>query len=256
MNDRYKLNLFLTPSEEYYQNIDITPELYTKEYLRLCLDSKFYKKKDNTKSWSDILPNLIGVKRLWLVYPTNQEFFEVVCKMPSLQRLSLDSLKIHNLNCITKLQNLNYLNIDSCQRIESIKPILQLKNLEYLWIENCFNIRDLELIGEMTQLKALCLQGHAFAPKNLKIQSLKPFRNLKNLKHLDISSSSVIDKSYEVILELENLERFDLTSSIKPAVAEEIKSKHKTLKAGFFVDYDYKNKEFYPDKDWAIINSH
>jgi hypothetical protein len=255
MRDRIKLDLFWTDGVEYYQNIDITPELFEKEYIRLCLDFKLLNKKNDLKSWIDVLPNLADLKGIILVYPTNQEFFETVCKVNSLHRLTLSSLKIHDLNSISQLQSLNRLTIESCHRIETVEPLLSLKNLEYLWIENCFNIKDLELIGELKQLKALRLWGNVFAPKNLKIDSLKPFRKLKNLKHLDICSSSVTDKSYEAILEMENLERFDITSSIKPSIVEELKSKHKNLKAGFFVDYDYKNKKFYPDKDWEIKNS-
>jgi len=254
MKDRIKLDLFYYQAIEYFRGVDITPELFETESVRICLDFKYYKKKNDLNSWINILPTLHKLKNVTLIYPTSQEFFEVVCKIPSLHYLTLSSLKVNDLSCITSLKDLNRLTIDSCHRIESIEPILALKNLEFLWIENCFNIKDLNLIGRMTQLKALRLWGNVFAPKNLKIESLKPFKNLKNLRHLDICSSSVIDKSYETILDMENLERFDITSSIKPEIVDDLKSKHKKLKAGFFVDYDYRSNNFYPGKDWEIKN--
>lgn len=73
---------------------------------------------------------------------------------------------------------------------------------------------------------------------------------LKNLKHLDLSSASVIDNSYECVLEMKNLERFDILVTIPKETRDKIKSKHKNLKTGFFMDYDFENKKFYEGKLW------
>ena len=47
-----------------------------------------------------------------------------------------------------------------------------------------------------------------------------------------------------------SLERFDITVNIPKIIREEIKAGHKTLKAGFFVDYDFDSKKFYDGKVW------
>ena len=70
------------------------------------------------------------------------------------------------------------------------------------------------------------------------------------LKHLDLSFTSVIDKSYDSILHMTSLQRFDTTAQIPQLLREKIKASHKTLKAGFFMDWDYENERFYDGKEW------
>ena len=102
----------------------------------------------------------------------------------------------------------------------------------------------------MTELKGLRLGGNVSAPKNLRLTSLRPFHNLKNLKHLDLSTLSVVDNSYQTILELENLERFDFTVVIPKQIRELIRTNHQKLTAGLFMDWDYDNQKIYDDKEW------
>jgi predicted transposase YdaD len=60
----------------------------------------------------------------------------------------------------------------------------------------------------------------------------------------------VIDKSYESILQLKNLERFDLVVNVPKDMRDKIKAQHKNLKAGFFIDYDFDNNTFYEGIQW------
>jgi hypothetical protein len=46
------------------------------------------------------------------------------------------------------------------------------------------------------------------------------------------------------------LERFDLLVTIPKEMRDKIKSTHKNLKAGFFMDWDFENKKFYDGKTW------
>jgi Leucine-rich repeat (LRR) protein len=252
MTDRYKLHLFIEKIE-YFSPQEIS-EVYMTKNLRLSLGfgahpgKKF--KEQSIEDWISTFPRLKNVKRLLLMSPKSQAFFAAACKITQLQTLILNSLKVEDLTPIRNLKNLDRIHIDSCHQLRSISPIIDLKNINHLKIENCYNIENLELIGQMTWLKALCLTGDGTAPKRLRLNSLKPFRNLKQLKHLDLSTTSVIDKSYEILLNLPELERFDTTSNIKASLVHDIKSKHKKLKAGFFVDWDYVNNKIYDDKQW------
>ncbi len=47
-----------------------------------------------------------------------------------------------------------------------------------------------------------------------------------------------------------SLERFDITVNISKATRDLIKAKHKNLKAGFFMDWDFENKKIYDGKQW------
>jgi len=49
---------------------------------------------------------------------------------------------------------------------------------------------------------------------------------------------------------MKNLERFDLVVNVPKEMRDKLKTEHKNLKAGFFVDYDFENKKFYEGKQW------
>jgi Leucine-rich repeat (LRR) protein len=260
MKDRYKLNLFCSGEENTtpFLNVqEITDDVYSSTklcILTLAVDFPFgtsSKQRNRLKEeWQNLLPRLDLVKELSIRHRVDQAFFEAICKMKNLEQLHFWTSTVENISSISNLQNLQRLDLDSFSRLTDISPIQALKNLQLLSIENSFKVVNYELIGQMTQLKGLRLCGDTFAPKNLRIKSLKPFSNLKNLKHLDLSTLSVIDNSFEIILALENLERFDISVIIPKHLRELIKTNHKKLIAGFFMDWDYDNKKIYENKEW------
>ena len=260
MKDRHKLNLFYSGKEnapKYLDVQEITDDIFTATEIcivTLAMDfpaeTSIEYRKDLEKKWINILPQLDSVKTLSVRHRVNQEFFEAICNMKNLEYLHFWTSTVEDISSISKLQKLKRLDLDRFSRLKDISPILTLKNLQVLSIESSFKIENYERIGQMTQLKGLCLGGDAFAPKNLRLKSLKPYSNLKQLSHLNLSSSSVIDNSYETILELENLERFDIAVTIPRETRDLIKANHKKLTSGFFMDYDYDNKKFYEGKEW------
>ena len=46
------------------------------------------------------------------------------------------------------------------------------------------------------------------------------------------------------------LKRFDYSATIKKETRIKIKNNHKSLIAGFFMDYNYEKNEFYEGKVW------
>ena len=260
MKDRHRLNLFYSGKENIpdYLNVqEISNDIFSASGLSITtlamdfpVEKSLKDRKELEKKWMELLPRLDLVKRMSVRHTINQEFFEAICKMKNLDHLHLGSSTVEDISSISKLEKLQRLELNSFSRLTDISPILTLKNLELLSIENSFRVENYELIGQITQLKGLRLGGDAFAPKNLRLKSLRQFSSLKNLKHLDLSTLSVVDKSYETILELENLERFDITVTIQKATRELIKANHKKLIAGFFMDWDYDNKKLYENKEW------
>lgn len=260
MKDRFKLNLFYSGEENapaYFDAQEITDKVYSAPELfisTLTMDfpagTSSKHRKELEDKWIDLLPRLDLVKTLSVRHRVNQDFFEAICKMKNLEQLHFWTSTVEDISSISKLQKLKRLDVDSFSRLTDISPILTLKNLQLLSIENSFKVENYDLIGQMTQLKGLCLRGDTFAPKNLRLKSLKPYSNLKQLKHLDLSTLSVVDNSYEIILELENLERFDITVIIPKPTRELIKANHKKLTAGMFMDWDYDNKKIYDGKEW------
>jgi Leucine-rich repeat (LRR) protein len=260
MIDRYKFHQFYSiekPKVQYssFQNIDNT--IYEVEKLQtvsLAMDfpngTTVKERREIEANWIEVLPKLKKVKSLSVRHRVKQDFFDAICNMPNLESLIFWSSNVEDISNIIKLTKLKHLKLWSFSQLTDISPIKALTGLTKLSIDNCFKVKNYEVIGKMTQLKGLELCGNSFAPRNLQINSLKPFEALKNLKHLDLSSASVTDKSYESILELINLERFDITVTIPKDIRERIKINHKKLQAGFFMDYDFEKKQFYPEKYW------
>jgi hypothetical protein len=260
MNDRYKLSQFYQGkgSEIQFSNFqDPNDDVYDTENLQIVSLAMDYAngisdkiRKENERKWIDNLPGLAKVKAISVRHRVKQDFFEAICQMPNIEQLIFWTSTVEDIASIKKLVKLKNLTIASFTRLVDISPLLSLKNLTVLSIDNCFKVKNYEIIGEITGLIGLELCGNTLAPKALKLNSLNPFTTLKNLKHLDLSSASIIDKSYECVLEMESLERLDLLSKMPHETREKIKSNHKNLKAGFFVDYDFEKRKFYQGKNW------
>ena len=235
---------------------EITDEVYQAEKLFISTlacdfdpEKTLKERKSLEAEWIEILPSLDKVKSISLRHKLDQTFFEAVCSMKNLEELTFWTSTVADISSIMKLQNLKRLDIDSFSRLTDISPLQNLMNLEVLTISNCFKITNYEIIGELTNLVGLAIQGDQIAPRNLRLKSLKPFNKLKILRHLNLSSTIVTDESYEVLLDMESLQRLDLTNSIKKSIREKIKT-HPKLYAGFFMDYDWENKRFYEGKEW------
>lgn len=260
MTDRYKLSQFYQGKEaeiQYSSFQDLDKDVYTIENLQivsLAMDfpqgTSQKKRKEIEQKWINTLPKLKNVKWLSVRHRVKQDFFEAICEMPNLESLTFWTSSVEDISSISNLKNLTYLKLWSFARLKDISPLLSLEKLTVLSIDNCFKVENYEIVGQMTQLIGLELCGNTFAPKYLRINSLKPFEKLKNLKHLDFSRASVIDRSYDSILKMESLERFDLVVTVPKEIRDKIKAGHRNLKAGFFVDYDFENKRFYEGQEW------
>lgn len=262
MNDRYKLSQFHKdngaelPYISFQDLKDGSYEVENLESISMALDcptgSSKKTRKEIEDTWISTFPKLEKLKALAVKHRLNQNFFEAVCQLPNLERLYFFGSNVEDISSIAKLTKLQRLNLHSFTRLTDISSLSSLGNLKVLSIENCFKVENYEIIGKLTGLIGLELCGDTFAPKRLILNSLKPYTTLKYLKHLYLSSASVIDGSYESILEMNDLERFDLVVKIPREIREKIKSNHKNLKAGFFVDYDFENNKFYEDKNWEV----
>lgn len=260
MKDRHRLNLFYSGKEsapDYLNAQEITDDIFSAADLHINtlamdfpLGTSLKHRKELEAKWIDILPRLDLVRTLSVRHRVNQYFFEAICKMKNLEQLRIWTSTVEDISSISRLQKLMRLDLDSFSRLIDISPILALNSLQLLSLENSFKVMNYDLIGQMTHLTGLRLGGDFHAPRNLRIKSLKPFCNLKRLRHLDLTTSSVVDNSYETILELENLQRFDITVIIPKVTRELIKANHKNLKAGTFIDWDHDNKKFYDGKEW------
>ncbi len=202
------------------------------------------------KNWIQILPTLDNITTLSVRHRVNQEYFEAICKMKNLKTLFFWTSTVEDIRSISKLKNISSLSLNSFSKLKDVTPLKSLKKLRRLSVENCFSIENYDVIGDLTALTGLCIGGNFSAPKNLILESLMPFSSLNSLKHLDMSTASIRDKSYHVILKMDNLERLDAHWRMPDDKRTALKQNHPNLKAGFFVDYDFVKNEFYEGKEW------
>jgi len=260
MKDRYKLNLFYPETlnaHNYLSTQEITDVVYTTTELRISILAMDFQagttikyRKELENKWLNTLPTLDSIRTLSIRHKVNQDFFEAICKMKNLEKLFICTSSVENILHISKLRKLNHLSLDSFYNLTDISPLLSLENLKLLSISNSFKIENYCILGLMPQLIGLDLSGDVFAPKNLRLPTLKNLSNLKKLKHLDLSNTSIVDKSYADILGFESLERLDITTVISKPMRDLIMQNLKDLKAGFFTDWDYEKKKLREGKEW------
>jgi hypothetical protein len=258
--DRFKLNLFHAgPSTEpnYLHVQEISDDIFSS--TEVCIDAlamdfpqgtSLKARKELESKWINILPSLDNIKTLSLRLRVGQDFLNAVCEMKNLERLHIWTSTAKDISGISKLEKLVRLDLESFGQLTDISPLLKLKRLKLLYIENSYKIKNYEVIGQMTQLIGLKLNGSITAPRNLRLPSLKPFSKLTNLEHLDLFACSVVDNSYDTLLSLENLKRFDINVTISKELRDKIKSRHSNLQAGMFIDWDYDKKKIHDNKDW------
>lgn len=116
---RYYLNQFSDGTNkitEYLNTQKITNEVFETSALQLSLykidfehDFSLNERKEIISSWIKILPKLTNVKKLYVRYNVNQEFFDTICKMTNLEELYIRSSSVDNIKAISSLKKLKIL---------------------------------------------------------------------------------------------------------------------------------------------------
>jgi len=163
--------------------------------------------KKLVRQWCDRLPSLTTVKYLWFCSRVNQEMFETACEMENLEGLYIKWSGIKQLDSLTKLKKLKHLHIGSSAQVESIKVFGKMNWLTTLNLEQLNKITDFADIAGLSELEGLGLDGSILTAQ--KINTLKPVGQLTGLKYLTLSNTQIKDKSFEPILNLKELIRFN-----------------------------------------------
>jgi Leucine-rich repeat (LRR) protein len=201
--------------------------------------------------WLNLLPHLKKVKHLILRHRVDQTFFEAVCEMKNVECLEFWSSTAKDISSICRLSKLKKLYLDSFSQLRDISPLQNLPKLNILSISSCFKVENYEIIGKLRNLIGLGIHGQQVTHKNLRLKSLEPFANLNNLRHLDLSSTAILDGSYLTLLKMNSLARFDTNICIPKSLRDKLKT-HPKLQAGFSIDWDSEKNRFQNGKEWSI----
>jgi hypothetical protein len=163
--------------------------------------------KKLVKAWCSELPKLSEIKYLWFCSRVSQEMFEAACEIENLEGLYIKWSGIKHIDSLIKLKNLRHLHIGSSGQIESISVFEKMNWLMTLNLEQLNKISDFSVISNLTNLKGLGIDGSMWTAQ--KIDTLKPIGHLIGLKYLTLTNSRIKDKSFDPILNLNELVRFN-----------------------------------------------
>jgi len=208
---------------EKYKPTEILALFITQTSLKPTLQRKLI------DSWCKKLPELIDLKYLWFTSRVNQKMFDAACEIPNLEGLWIKWSGIKNIDKVSKLKKIKHLRIGSSSQIENIEVLKELSSLETLELEQLNKITDFSVLSQLTQLKGLGIDGSIWTTQ--KIDTLKPISKLKNLQYLSVTNSKIQDKSFEPILELDNLVRFNCSWNYPEKEFDKLKTM-KCLKYG------------------------
>ena len=198
-------------------------------YITQLTDRSSYQQSKLVKEWCKTLPTFKSIEHLWLPSSVNQKMFDAICELPNLKTLWIKWSGIKRIEKIERLSKIQHLHIGSSSQIESIQPLAKLNTLITLETEQLNKISNFEFLGVLTQLEGLGIDGSIWGTQ--KIDSLEFLTNITDLKYFTMSNSRLKTKSFEPLLSLKNLVRFNSSWNYPEKEFEKLKD-HPTLKFG------------------------
>ena len=207
------------------EKITLLEDYKTCEKLNLVItqigtDMKYQNKLID--AWCEKLPELTEVKYLWLNSRVNQKIFDAICKLVNLEGLFIKWSGVKKIDNIQNLKNLKHFCLGSSSQVEDIDALGKLSNVITLDLENLKKISDFSVISNLSKLEGLGLDGSMYTAQ--KIDTLEPLRNLTELKYLTLTNSRILDKSFEAILNLRKLVRFNCSYNYPANEFEKLKN--------------------------------
>lgn len=186
------------------------------------LEISSYQQNKNIEHWCRELLNLEEVKFLWFVSRVNQKMFDAACRMPNLEGLFIKWSGIKNIDNLRRLKKLQHFHLGSSSQVESTDVVGELDSLVTLDLQQLNRISDFNVVSKLTSLEGLGIDGSVWTTQT--IDTLKPLANLRGLKYLTLINTRLKEKSFDPILNLTELVRFESSWNYPEAEFEKLKS--------------------------------
>ena len=112
-------------------------------------------------------------------------------KLVNLQRLFITQSDIVDLEFIRSMPRLSHLELAYCPKLTDISGLLHVSDtLEILTLSKCRRVENIEILSACRNLKKLLLDGY-------EMDDIEWVRDLRNLKHLAVMGSNVLDGNIE-----------------------------------------------------------
>jgi Leucine-rich repeat (LRR) protein len=148
--------------------------------------------------------------------------FDAACKVPNLEGLYIKWSGIKDISALRNANHLTHLHVGSSSQIESIEVLGGLRDLITLDLEQLNKISDFGVLAKLAQLEGLGLDGSMWTPQT--IDTLEPIGQLRNLRYFTATNSIIKTNSFEPLLKLKNLVRFDCSWNYPEQEFEKLKS--------------------------------
>ena len=182
----------------------------------------YYRQTKIVEQWCAELPNLNEVKYLWFFSRVTQKMFDAACNMPNLEGLYIKWSGIKNIDAFHIPKKLRHLWLGSSSQVESIDVLGELDSLITLELQQLNKISDFSALSKLTRLEGLGIDGSIWTAQ--KIDTLKPLANLRDLKYLTLINTRIKDKSFDPLLNLTELIRFDSSWNYPESEFEKLKA--------------------------------
>ena len=182
----------------------------------------YYRQTKIVEQWCAELPKLEEVKYLWFVSRVNQKMFDAACKMPNLVGMFIKWSGIKNIDGLRNAKKLRHLWLGGSSQVENIDVLGELNHLVTLTLEQLNKINDFSVLSNLTNLEGLSINGGIWTAQ--KIDLLKSLAKLRNLKYLTLINTRLKDKSFDPILNLTELVRFESSWNYPEEEFEKLKS--------------------------------
>jgi len=169
-------------------------------------DRSAHAQKKLVDTWCQTLPDLAGVKVLWLNSRVPQRLFDAACSVPGLEGLYVEWSAIRSLSSLERATDLRYLHIGSSAGVESIEPLGRLTGLRWLDLENFKKISRLDPLSNLTGLDGLSVEGSMWTTQ--RVETLAPIGALTRLRFLSITNLRSRDRTLRPLYPLTRLEVF------------------------------------------------
>jgi hypothetical protein len=216
-----------SPESGWPPKIISNPEDYAGGELLSCTPTQIsnctpYQQKKITRRWCEAIPRFESVRVIWFHCRVTQDLFDAACSLPKIEAIYIKWSGIKSLRKAADCRHLRHLHVGSSTQVESIEPLARMTNLLTLSLESLKRIQDYSPLEPLVDLQGLSIDGSMWTTQ--KIKDLEFVKPLKELRFLTLINTRLIDKSFDPILNLANLERFDSSWNYPESEFEKLKS--------------------------------